>query len=80
MLISQGDELAQSVYKTLEELLGIDTSKFVDKKIQDLDFELDGIVFLVEIKGINTNVKNIIIICFMLNYFLVLYNKEYRRC
>lgn len=58
MLIYSGDELVERVFKTLEELLGIDLQQFVDKKGPDFVFKLNDCVYVGEIKGISTNVKN----------------------
>lgn len=58
ILSSTGDDLCLVVFEILEEILGIETKDFVDKKLQDLDFALGESIFLVEIKGINTNVKS----------------------
>ena len=58
MLTQSGDELAERVYKTLEEILDIDLSPFVDVKEADFIFEKNCVTFIGEIKGINTNVKN----------------------
>ena len=58
MLVSQGDELVKSVFMTLEEILEIDTQSFIDEKVQDLDFVINDVTYLVEIKGVAGNVKN----------------------
>ena len=58
MLVCNGDDLVERVYKTLEEILNVDLSHFVDKKEADFIFEKNGVVFVGEIKGISTNVKN----------------------
>lgn len=58
ILYVSGDELCLIIFEILEEILGISTKDFIDKKLQDLDFPLCNNTFLVEIKGINTNVKS----------------------
>lgn len=58
MLVCSGDELVERVFKTLEELLGINLKSFVDEKGPDFVFQLNECVYVGEIKGINTNVKN----------------------
>lgn len=58
MLTQSGDELVERVYKTLEEILSVDLSSFVDVKEADFIFEKNNVTFIGEIKGINTNVKN----------------------
>ncbi len=57
-LFVNGDELVNVVFSILEELLGCDLSDFVDEKKEDFLFEIDNIVFIGEIKGVNHNVKN----------------------
>jgi len=58
MLIYSGNELVERVFKTMEELLDIDLSSFVDECGPDFVFEKNEHTFVGEIKGINTNVKN----------------------
>ena len=58
ILISQGDELVNTILKIFEEIFEIDASTFVDKKIQDFDMTISDVTILFEIKGISTNVKN----------------------
>lgn len=57
ILYTQSDELVEVVFSIIEELLTVDLTMFEDKKIEDISFELDGKVFIGEIKGINSNVK-----------------------
>lgn len=57
ILYTQSDELVEVVFEIFEELLDIDLSGFEDKKIEDMSFEVDGKVFVGEIKGITSNVK-----------------------
>lgn len=58
ILYTSGDELVQVVFEILEEMLGCDLSNFKDEKKEDFLFELDGKVYIGEIKGVNHNVKS----------------------
>lgn len=58
ILYSQGQELVDVVFEMLQDMLGIDLSNFEDKKIEDFRFDLGGIIYLGEIKGITKNVNN----------------------
>lgn len=58
ILYTNGEELVRVVFKILEKMMGCDLSQFEDKKAEDFLFEIDNIVFIGEIKGVNHNVKN----------------------
>lgn len=58
ILFANGDQLVEVVFCILEKLLNCDLSEFVDIKQEDFRVEVAGEVFIGEIKGINTNVKN----------------------
>lgn len=58
ILYTNGEELVRVVFKILEKMLGCDLSQFEDKKAEDFLFEIDNLVFIGEIKGVNHNVKN----------------------
>ncbi|MDT2814348.1 hypothetical protein P7H75_05775 [Vagococcus carniphilus] len=57
ILYTQSDNLVEVVFEMFEEMLNIDLSGFVDKKKEDLLFELNGNIFIVEIKGLTSNIK-----------------------
>lgn len=57
ILYTQSDELVEVVFEIFQELLDINLSEFVDKKIEDISFEVDGKIFVGEVKGITSNVK-----------------------
>lgn len=58
MYVQTGDELAKRVFKSLEELLSINLSSFVDKKEADFIFDYRNVTFIGEIKGVSKNVSN----------------------
>ena len=58
ILYTTGEELVQVVLEILEEMLGCNLKDFVDEKKEDFMFEIDGHVFLGEIKGVKHNIKN----------------------
>ena len=58
ILYTQGEELVDEVKEIISEMLDVDLSKFVDKKIEDIRFEYNNDVFIGEIKGIADNVKS----------------------
>lgn len=58
ILYTSGDELVDVVFEILTHMLGCDLSGFKDKKKEDFNFEIDNKVFIGEIKGITSNVKN----------------------
>ena len=58
ILYTSGDELVEVVFDILKEMLNCDLSEFQDNKKEDFNFGIDDKVFIGEIKGINTNVKN----------------------
>lgn len=57
ILYSTGDELVDVVKEILSDMLGIDLSGFVDEKKEDFNFELNGKIYIGEVKGVNHNVK-----------------------
>ena len=58
ILVNNGVPLVKVVFEILEKLLDCDLSEFVDESREDFRIEKDGIVFIGEIKGITSNVKN----------------------
>ena len=58
ILYSTGDELVGVVKEILVDIFKLPDSNFIDVKKEDFRFEFGDINFMVEIKGINTNVKN----------------------
>ena len=58
ILYSTGDELVGVVKEILVDIFKLTDSHFIDVKKEDFRFEFGDINFMVEIKGINTNVKN----------------------
>lgn len=58
VLYTNGDDLVNVVFEILEEMLGCDLSGFVDEKKEDFLFEVNGTIFIGEIKGVSHNVKN----------------------
>lgn len=58
ILYTSGGELVDVVFEILTEMLGCDLSGFEDKKKEDFLFDIDGHIFIGEIKGVNHNVKN----------------------
>lgn len=58
ILYSTGDELVDVVKQILVDIFKLPDSNFIDVKKEDFRFEFGDINFMVEIKGINTNVKN----------------------
>lgn len=57
VLYTSGDELVDTVFEILENMLGCDLSEFQDKKNEDFRFNLGDNVFIGEIKGITPSVK-----------------------
>ena len=58
ILFTNGDSLANQIFKILEAILGIDLSGFLDKKNEDFLIEMsDDFEFIGEIKGVTSNVK-----------------------
>ncbi len=57
-LVYGDQDLVGIVFRILSQILEYDFSDFVDKKIEDFRIELNGITFIGEIKGVNTNVKS----------------------
>lgn len=58
ILYSNGDELIDVVKEILVDIFKLPDSNFIDVKKEDFRFKFRDINFVVEIKGINTNVKN----------------------
>lgn len=58
ILYSTGDELVGVVKEILVDIFKPTDSHFTDVKKEDFRFEFEDVNFMVEIKGINTNVKN----------------------
>lgn len=58
ILFTNGEELVEVVFEILEKILQCDLSTFIDEKKEDFRVAKDKYVFIGEIKGINTNVKN----------------------
>ena len=58
ILASNGESLVEVVFEILEKVLDCDLSDFVDKSKEDFRVEKESIVFIGEIKGITSNVKN----------------------
>lgn len=58
VLYTSGTELVTVVFEILEEMLGCDLSSFIDEMEADFIFEINNLVFVGEIKGVNHNVKN----------------------
>lgn len=58
ILYTNGSELVKVVFEILENMLGCDLSEFNDKNKEDFLFEIDGFIFIGEIKGVNHNVKS----------------------
>lgn len=58
VLYTTGDELVELVFEIFEEILDCDLSGFVDLKKEDLLIETEEIIFIGEIKGVNSNVKS----------------------
>lgn len=58
ILYTNGNELVKVVFEILETMLGCDLSEFNDEKKEDFLFEIDGFMFIGEIKGVNHNVKS----------------------
>ena len=58
ILFSNSDQLVEVVFDILEKMLDYDLSEFIDQKKEDFRIKKGNVVFIGEIKGINTNVKN----------------------
>lgn len=58
ILYTNSNELVKVVFEILEIMLGCDLSEFNDEKKEDFLFEIDGFMFIGEIKGVNHNVKS----------------------
>lgn len=58
ILYTSGGELVKVVFEILATMLGCDLSEFNDEKKEDFLFEIDGFMFIGEIKGVNHNVKS----------------------
>lgn len=58
ILYSTGDELVGVVKEILVDIFKLTDSHFTDVKKEDFRFKFEDVNFMIEIKGINTNVKN----------------------
>lgn len=58
ILYTSGDELVEVIFDIFEEMLGWNLSSFVDLKKEDFNYKNEDKVFIGEIKGITSNVKN----------------------
>lgn len=58
ILYTTGDELVELIFEIFEEILDCDLSGFVDLKKEDLLIETEEVIFIGEIKGVNSNVKS----------------------
>lgn len=74
ILFLTGESLVTIIKEMLEEMLEIDLSGFEDKKREDIRIIFEDVTFIVEIKGINSSVKNSNIS--QLDNHVELYNEE----
>lgn len=74
ILFLTGERLVEIIKEMIEEMLKIDLNGFEDKKKEDLRVEFEDIAFIIEIKGINSSVKNSNIS--QLDNHVELYNEE----
>ena len=58
ILFTNGNQLVEVVFEILQCILECDLSNFVDEKREDFLIEKDKKIFIGEIKGVSTNVKN----------------------
>lgn len=58
ILYTQSNELVDVVFEILNEMVGFDFSNFVDERKEDFRCEKEGYVFIGEIKGVTSNIKN----------------------
>ncbi len=58
ILYTSGDQLSETVFMIFSEILKYDLSGFKDKKNEDIKFEIEGITYIGEIKGVSSNVKS----------------------
>ena len=58
ILFTNGNQLVEVVFEILQYILECDLSNFVDEKREDFLIEKDKKIFIGEIKGVSTNVKN----------------------
>ena len=58
VLIETGSVLVERVFDILEQILDCDLSNFTDEKKEDFLIQKGNIVFIGEIKGVSSNVKN----------------------
>ena len=77
ILIESGENLVDLVFETLDEILDIDLSQFVDLKKEDFRFTKNGVTFIGEIKGINTNIKTTNITQIDTHYYDYIESEEY---
>ena len=58
VLIETGNPLAEIVFEMLEQMLNCDLSDFEDKKREDFRIVKNGVTFVGEIKGLNSNIRS----------------------
>ena len=58
ILYTNGDDLVKVVFEILEKILDYDLSGFIDENIEDFLIEKENAIFIGEIKGVTSNVKN----------------------
>ena len=58
ILYSSGEFLVEVVFDILEDMFGWDLSGFIDEKKEDFKYEDGDIVYIGEIKGLTSNVRN----------------------
>ena len=58
ILYSTGEELVSVVVEILDDILGYDSSKFIDEKKEDFLIKKEDVTFIGEIKGLSSAVKN----------------------
>lgn len=58
ILYTNGSELVDVVFDILQQMFGCNLEEFEDKKVEDFSFELSGITYIGEIKGIGSNVTS----------------------
>lgn len=58
ILIETGNPLAEIIFEMLEQMLDCDLSDFEDKKREDFRIVKNGVTFVGEIKGLNSNIRS----------------------
>lgn len=58
ILYTNGDDLVKVVFEILEKMMNYDLSGFIDEKKEDFLIEKENAIFIGEIKGVTSNVKN----------------------